>query len=109
MGSGCKKSLMNSVMEHLAQLAASDEQCDGTPCPAGCCPEVDWYCCPDNLYCAATAADCPFVAAKEYLTKLAAKKQCDGTPCPLAAAQRLTGTVALTTCTALPLLLTVPL
>merc|ERR1711954_330737 len=61
---------------------AAKKQCDGTPCPAGCCPEVDWYCCPDNLYCAATAADCPFVAKKAQLVKMAAKKQCDGTPCP---------------------------
>merc|ERR1719187_904839 len=53
------------------------EQCeDGTECPGGCCPYVDWYCCPDGLYCAATAADCPFVA------KMAANKQCDGTECP---------------------------
>merc|ERR1719483_1623663 len=57
----------------LVKMAAK-KQCDGTMCPAGCCPEVDWYCCPDNMYCAATAADCPFVAAKESLRKLAAKK-----------------------------------
>mmetsp|Transcript_61484 Transcript_61484/g.70503 ORF Transcript_61484/g.70503 Transcript_61484/m.70503 type:complete len:91 (+) Transcript_61484:130-402(+) len=34
-------------------------QCDGTECPAGCCPEYNWFCCPDNIYCAATYADCP--------------------------------------------------
>merc|ERR1739846_130490 len=51
-------------------------------CPAGCCPEQNWFCCPDNMYCAATAADCPFVAMKEKLVKTAAKKQCDGTMCP---------------------------
>merc|ERR1719317_1461362 len=34
------------------------------------------------MYCAATAADCPFVAMKEKLVKMAAKKQCDGTVCP---------------------------
>merc|ERR1711892_1657379 len=65
----------------LVKMAAK-KQCDGTMCPAGCCPEQNWYCCPDNMYCAATAADCPFVAAKETLVKLAAKKQCDGTMCP---------------------------
>ena len=59
-----------------------DEQCDGTPCPGGCCPNVGWYCCPDGMYCAATAADCPFVAKKTQLSKMAAPKQCDGTPCP---------------------------
>merc|ERR1711936_9236 len=60
------------------------EQCgeNETECPAGCCPEANWYCCPDNMYCAATAADCPFVAKKEKLMKMAAKKQCEGTMCP---------------------------
>merc|ERR1711936_364830 len=63
---------------------AAKKQCEGTMCPAGCCPEVDWYCCPDNMYCAATAADCPFVAKKEKLMKMAAKKQCgpNETSCP---------------------------
>merc|ERR1719153_966678 len=55
---------------------------DGPMCPAGCCPEQNWFCCPDNMYCAATAADCPFVAMKEKLVKMAAKKQCEGTMCP---------------------------
>merc|ERR1711884_789817 len=31
---------------------------------------------------AATAADCPFVAKKTQLLKMAAPKHCDGTPCP---------------------------
>ena len=38
------------------------KQCVGTECPGGCCPEVGWYCCPDQVYCAATADDCPFLA-----------------------------------------------
>ena len=59
-----------------------EKQCSGTPCPTGCSPEVMWYCCPDNLYCAATAADCPFAAAKAQLVKIAARKQCEGTNCP---------------------------
>merc|ERR1711892_1199942 len=72
-----------AMKEKLTKMAAN-KQCgsDETSCPAGCCPEANWYCCPDNVYCAATAADCPFVAAKETLVKLAAKKQCDGTMCP---------------------------
>merc|ERR1711868_288631 len=45
----------------LSKMAAP-KQCDGTPCPGGCCPNVGWYCCPDGMYCAATAADCPFVS-----------------------------------------------
>ena len=60
-----------AMKEKLVKMAAK-KQCDGTVCPAGCCPEQNWFCCPDNMYCAATAADCPFVA--EYLSKLAGKK-----------------------------------
>merc|ERR1719153_1978168 len=59
------------MKQKLVKMAAK-KQCDGTMCPAGCCPEQNWFCCPDNMYCAATAADCPFVA----------KKQCDGTMYP---------------------------
>merc|ERR1719435_369633 len=65
----------------LPLLLTAKKQCDGTVCPGGCCPEQNWFCCPDDLYCAATAADCPFVAAKAKLVKMAAKKQCDGTVC----------------------------
>merc|ERR1711997_1073197 len=53
------------------------EQCspDETECPAGCCPEANWYCCPDNMYCA---------AMKQKVMKMAANKQCgpDETECP---------------------------
>jgi len=56
---------------------------DETECPNGCCPEANWYCCPDDMYCAATAADCPFVSAMVRLSKMAAKKDCPGgTECP---------------------------
>merc|ERR1711931_17296 len=53
-----------------AQKLVKSEQCGPheTSCPAGCCP--------DNLYCAATAADCPFVSMKTKLAKMAANKQC---------------------------------
>ena len=33
---------------------------DQTDCPAGCCPEANWFCCPDGQYCAATSNDCPY-------------------------------------------------
>merc|ERR1711879_649038 len=58
---------------------------DETECPAGCCPEANWFCCPDNRYCAATADDCP---AKKFPTlpkKLSVvKTTCgpDETECP---------------------------
>merc|ERR1712152_104697 len=65
---------------------AANKQCgpDETECPAGCCPEANWFCCPDNMYCAATSADCPFVAKKQKVMKMAANKQCgpDETECP---------------------------
>ena len=80
------------MKEKLLKMAAkkkvvAKKDCDGTVCPGGCCPEQNWYCCPDGLYCAATAGDCPFVAAKDKLVKMAAKKvaakkDCDGTVCP---------------------------
>merc|ERR1711874_686633 len=60
------------------------KQCEGTECPGGCCPEVGWYCCPDNVYCAASAADCPFVARTSPLLALPAPRQCGHheTDCP---------------------------
>ena len=59
------------------KVKLNDRQCgpDETSCPAGCCPEANWFCCPDNMYCAATAADCPFVAKKAQLMKMAKNKQ----------------------------------
>merc|ERR1711971_1064078 len=47
-----------------------DGICDmqSTCCPSGCCPEPNWYCCPD-WFCAATAADCAFAS---ILTKFLA-------------------------------------
>merc|ERR1719305_1491268 len=89
---------------------AKNRQCgpDETSCPAGCCPEANWFCCPDNMYCAATAADCPFVAKQAQLMKMANHRQWRPHD-PLAAALRPTGSAALTTCTVLPPLLTAPL
>merc|ERR1711971_324051 len=69
----------------LMKLAKSKQCGSGeTSCPAGCCPEANWLCCPDNMYCAATAADCPFVAKKAQLMKMAKNKQCGSgeTSCP---------------------------
>merc|ERR1712214_6343 len=42
---------------------------DETECPAGCCPEANWFCCPDNSYCAATADDCPAIRLPNLLPK----------------------------------------
>ena len=35
------------------------EDCPGTACSPGCCPEPGWVCCPDDLYCASAAHFCP--------------------------------------------------
>ena len=69
-------------IDHLVKLTSKSLQCEGTECPAGCCPEVGWFCCPDNLYCAATAADCPAKKTINKIIKLATKnvpKQCEVT------------------------------
>merc|ERR1739848_135123 len=49
------------ALAFLAIIISASAQCgpDETDCPAGCCPEANWFCCPDNEYCAATADDCP--------------------------------------------------
>merc|ERR1712141_372248 len=44
---------------NLIKLAKTNCGPDETECPAGCCPEANWYCCSDNQYCAATPDDCP--------------------------------------------------
>ena len=66
---------------------AKGNQCgsDETPCPSGCCPEANWFCCPDASYCAATAADCPFEAKRAQLVKLTESNPCgpDETNCPV--------------------------
>merc|ERR1712037_1018003 len=70
----------------LMEMAKSS-QCgpDDTTCPNGCCPvppELNWVCCDD--FCAPTAADCPFVAKRVSLVKMAKSRQCgpDETSCP---------------------------
>ena len=78
------------VVAKKAQLIkmSKTRQCgpDETSCPGGCCPEANWFCCPDD-WCAATAADCPYQARKAQLVKLAKTKstQCgpDETTCPV--------------------------
>merc|ERR1711974_398364 len=70
----------------LVRLAAI-KQCgpDETSCPSGCCPEPHWFCCgwpEDDIYCAATADDCPFQDKRTELVRVAAIKQCVGTECP---------------------------
>merc|ERR1711973_282060 len=80
---------VTSASTHSTFKLSRSEQCeDGSKCLGGCCPYVDWYCCPDGFYCAATAADCPFVAKKQALAKVGTSKQCEnecpGGCCPIA-------------------------
>ena len=65
-------------------MMAAKKHCEGTLCPLGCCPEVDWYCCQyaEPYYFAATADDCFAVAAKAKLLTMASNNHCDGTMCP---------------------------
>merc|ERR1719216_783285 len=53
---------------------------DETECPAGCCPEANWFCCPDNRYCAATADDCPSIKLPNLLPKKKMGPVCEGCP-----------------------------
>merc|ERR1712212_83641 len=101
-----------SMKTKLSKMAAN-KQCGPheTSCPAGCCPNEGWFCCPDNLYCAATAADCPFVSMKTKLARWLPTSSVDHMRhlAQLDAAQMRDGSAAPTTCTVLPLLLTVHL
>lgn len=40
-------------------LGDKSRDCNGTPCPNGCCPEQNWFCCADGYFCASTEANCP--------------------------------------------------
>merc|ERR1711874_531908 len=55
--------LVCSAEQHARVRLANTKQCGPheTQCPDGCCPEENWVCCCCNMYCAATAADCPSV------------------------------------------------
>ena len=53
----------------------SKKQCEGTTCPAGCCPYENWFCCSDNMNCAITEDNCPFVDVRKQLTKMAAENR----------------------------------
>merc|ERR1712131_341040 len=85
------------------------EQCDGTECPGGCCPYVGWYCCPDGMYCAATAADCPFLPKKNSLPKWLPTSSVMELNVQEDAVHMLDGIAAQMVCTVLLLLLTVHL
>ena len=63
-----KKYKKNEDSSAAAPLNASGRKLlslKNTICPGGTCEEDDWFCCPDNNYCAETEADCPNFLAKK--------------------------------------------
>ena len=85
LASGFKIETKRAQLIPLAKI----NQCgpDETPCPTHCCPfGPNWYCCVDDIWlgCAPTAAECPFVAKRVSLVKMAKISQCgpDETSCP---------------------------
>ena len=48
----------SKVPQEVVKIAEVDEECNGTLCPNGCCPEKCWKCCPDD-WCAPSLFDCP--------------------------------------------------
>merc|ERR1711964_389922 len=56
-----------------------DRQCEGTLCHAGCCPMQGWYCCEDNMNCAATAEECPSTSSSKNLLPMAKDAWCEPT------------------------------
>merc|ERR1711981_1369688 len=68
----------------LAIVASASAQCgpEETSCPAGCCPEANWFCCPDNRYCAETADNCPSYFPFSLVKPLKGDCGPDETECP---------------------------
>merc|ERR1719162_1050049 len=87
----CKKA---NIAEKLISMAAPKkvvkQDCDGTVCPGGCCPNVGWFCCPGDEYCAASEEYCKKINFANKMISMAApkrlskgtKQDCDGTVCP---------------------------
>merc|ERR1712127_1052409 len=80
----CKKINFANKMVAMAapkRLSKNTKQdCEGTVCPGGCCPNAGWFCCPGEEYCKKTnIADklISMAAAKKII-----KQDCEGTVCP---------------------------
>ena len=80
-----------SIAEKLISMAAPKkivkQDCPGTECPGGCCPNAGWFCCPGDEYCAASEEYCKKTNIAEKLISMAApkkivKQDCPGTECP---------------------------
>ena len=36
-----------------------EQDCEGTECSGGCCPQANYFCCTDGQFCAPSADFCP--------------------------------------------------
>jgi len=60
---------MAAPKKHLKQ---TKQDCEGTVCPGGCCPNVGWFCCPGDEYCAASEEYCKKTNFAQKLISMAA-------------------------------------
>merc|ERR1712088_1263657 len=72
----CKKT---NIAEKLISMAAAKkivkQDCEGTVCPGGCCPNAGWFCCPGDEYCAASEEYCKKADFGKILLSMAAPKK----------------------------------
>merc|ERR1712203_962665 len=94
----CVDNAMMKVLLFLAFAAFAsalpldeDRQCEGTLCHAGCCPMQGWYCCEDNMNCAATAEECPSTSSSKNLLHMAKDAWCKEPTVRLAVALKKIG------------------
>jgi len=90
----CKKTNYADKLIAMAapkrQLKKVKQDCDGTVCPGGCCPNAGWFCCPGDEYCAASEEYCKKINFANKMVAMAApkrlskntKQDCEGTVCP---------------------------
>jgi len=87
----CKKTNFAKVLIAMAAPVKVQKEikqdCPGTECPGGCCPNVGWFCCPGDEYCAASEEYCKKTTIAEKMISMAApkkivKQDCPGTECP---------------------------
>merc|ERR1712217_580180 len=86
----CKKTnIAVKLMSMAAPKKIVKQDCPGTVCPGGCCPNVGWFCCPGGEYCAASEEYCKKTNIAKAIIALAApvkiqkevKQGCPGTEC----------------------------
>merc|ERR1712080_66873 len=68
-----KKLIAMAAPKRHLQVVKQD--CPGTECPGGCCPNVGWFCCPGDEYCAASEEYCKKTNYAEKLIGMAAQKR----------------------------------